>query len=113
MHEMSIALGIVRIAEDEVKKANANKVEIIELIIGELSGIEKDALDFAWPVAVKNTVLDGAERRIEYIEGEARCSDCESLFPLKNLFDECPKCQSYFREILKGKELKVLALEVV
>ena len=113
MHEMSIALGIVRIAEEEVRKAKANKVEVIEMIIGNLSGVEKDALDFAWPVAVKETVLEGAERKIEYVEGVGKCSDCESEFPLESLYDACPKCNSYFKDILKGKELKVIALEVV
>lgn len=113
MHEMSIVLGIVRIAEDEVRKAKANKVEVIEMIIGNLSGVEKSALDFAWPVAVKETVLEGAERKIEYVEGVGKCSDCESEFPLESLYDACPKCNSYFKDILKGKELKVIALEVV
>jgi len=113
MHEMSIALGIVKIAEEEVKKAKATKVEVIELVIGDLSGVEKDALDFAWPVAVKETVLEGAERKIAYIEGEARCAECDTIFKLNSLYDACPKCNSYFRDILKGRELKVLALEVV
>jgi hydrogenase nickel incorporation protein HypA/HybF len=113
MHEMSIVLGIVRIAEDEVKKAKAKKVEVIELIIGNLSGVEKDALDFAWPVAVKETVLEGAKRKVQYIEGEAKCAECETIFNLMSLYEACPKCNSYFRDILKGKELKVLALEVV
>lgn len=113
MHEMSIALGIVRIAEDEVKKAKANKVEIIELTIGNLSGVEKDALDFAWPVAVKDTVLEGAECKIDHIKGEGKCSECDTIFPLESLHDPCPKCNSYFKDILKGKELKVVALEVV
>ena len=113
MHEMSIALGIVRIAEDEVKKAKANKVQVIELTIGELSGIEKEALDFAWPVAVKETVLEGAERRIDYIPGIGKCVECELEFPLEKLHDACPECNSYFKDILQGKELKVIALEVV
>ena len=113
MHEMSIALGIVRIAEEEVKKAKASKVEIIELIIGTLSGVEIDALEFAWPVAVKNSVLEGAERKIKLINGEAQCTECQHQFSLQSLYDSCPKCNSYFKDIIKGKELKVFALEVL
>lgn len=113
MHEMSIALGIVRIAEEEVSKAKAEKVEVIELTIGNLSGVELDALDFAWPVAVKDTVLEGADKKITYIKGIGKCSECESTFPLEHLHDPCPKCNSYFKDILQGRELKVVALEVV
>jgi Zn finger protein HypA/HybF involved in hydrogenase expression len=38
MHELSIALGIVQLAEDEVNKANARQVDTIELEIGAFSG---------------------------------------------------------------------------
>lgn len=113
MHEMSIALGIVKIAEDEVKKAGATKVELIELLIGDLSGVERDALDFAWPMAVKETILEGAKRKTEYLSGKAKCSDCEKEFELESLLDACPNCNSYFKDILQGKELKVVALEVI
>ena len=53
MHELSIAMGIVRIAENEIAKVNAQKVEQIELEIGTLAGIEIDALDFVWSICNK------------------------------------------------------------
>ena len=34
MHELSVAMGIVNITEKEIKKANKNKVTLIELEIG-------------------------------------------------------------------------------
>jgi len=46
MHELSIALGIVDIAEKETKKAKKHKVDLIELEIGTLAGIEFDSLGF-------------------------------------------------------------------
>lgn len=112
MHELSIALGIVKIAENESKKAKATRVNSIELEIGALSGIEMDALDFAWPVAVKDTVLEHARRDIDYIKAKARCIDCDTEFDLENVYDTCPNCDSYFKDIIKGKEMRVKALEV-
>ena len=47
MHELSIAQNIVEISEDQVKKHKATGVDKIILQIGELAGIELDALDFA------------------------------------------------------------------
>ena len=112
MHELSIALGIVKIAEEESRKAAAKKVLSIELEIGSMSGIELDALDFSWPIAVKETVLEGARRDIDWIEAKARCTECGSEFEVKNSYDTCPKCNSYFKDIYKGKELRVKSLEV-
>jgi len=112
MHELSIALGIVDIAEKETQKAKAQKVELIELEIGTLAGIEFDSLDFVWPSAVKDTVLEHAEKRIHVIEGEAKCGDCQHIFKVKNIYDSCPKCNSFLKSIIKGKELLVKSLEV-
>ena len=110
MHEMSIALGIVKIAEEEVVKHEAKYISEIVLEIGELSGIELDSLDFIWPVAVKETVLENAKRIINYKEGKAECVDCDTKFEAHSLSDECPKCGSYFKSIVQGREMRILTL---
>ena len=112
MHELSIALGIVKIAEEESRKAQASKVTAIELEIGSMSGIELDALEFAWPVAVKDTILAEANREVDWIEAKARCIECQHEFDVENSYDSCPLCNSYFKDIYKGKELRVKSLEV-
>jgi hydrogenase nickel incorporation protein HypA/HybF len=113
MHELSVALGIVNIAENEIKKAQATSVEVIELEIGVLAGVELESLDFVWPTAVYNTVLEKAEKKINVIEGKAKCIDCDTVFKIEKLYDACPNCQSYLKGIIQGKELRVKALEVI
>lgn len=113
MHELSIALGIVKIAEVETAKAKATSVTKIELEIGVLSGIELDSLNFIWESAIKETVLEFAEKEIIVINGKGKCVDCDTEFEMVNLFDPCPYCNSYFKGILQGKELRVKALEVI
>lgn len=113
MHELSIALGIVKIAEDETAKVKAEKVTKIELLIGVLSGVELDSLNFVWESAVKDTVLEHALKEITVIRGEGKCIDCDTEFDMENIYDCCPNCNSNFKGILKGKELKVKALEVI
>jgi hydrogenase nickel incorporation protein HypA/HybF len=112
MHEMSIALGIVDIATQTCKKAQKSKVTEIGLEIGTLAGIQLDALEFVWPLAVKNTVLENAERVIQRIQGEAICLECNHHYEVNQHYDCCPQCNSYFKDIIKGKELKVKYLEV-
>lgn len=113
MHELSIALGIVKIAEKEVEKAAVNKVTKIELQIGTLSGVEIASLNFVWQAAVKDTVLENAVKDIEIIAGKGKCADCETEFEMKNIFDSCPNCHSNLKGIIKGKELRVKAIEVI
>ncbi|MBG7629632.1 MAG: hydrogenase maturation nickel metallochaperone HypA [Bacteroidetes bacterium] len=113
MHELSIALGIVKIAEDETAKANAKQVTKIELEIGVLAGVELESLNFVWESAVKKTVLEEAEKVIDVIDGRGKCIDCDTEFEMMKIYDCCPNCGSNFKGILKGKELRVKALEVI
>jgi len=112
MHELSIAMGIIKIAEKETKKANKTLVERIELEIGSMSGVELSSLEYVWETAVKNTVLENAKLVIDYKEAKAKCLECETEFGLKKMYDSCPKCSSHFKNILQGKELRVKTLEV-
>lgn len=113
MHELSIAMGIVKIAEDETAKVEESKVTKIELEIGQLAGIEIDSLNFVWESAVRDSVLEKAKKEITIIPGKAKCADCDTEFYLENIYDSCPKCNSNFKGILQGKELRVKALEVI
>ncbi|MDO9261309.1 MAG: hydrogenase maturation nickel metallochaperone HypA [Flavobacteriaceae bacterium] len=112
MHELSIALGIVKIAEAETKKVNAVRVESIELEIGTLAGIEFEALDFVWEVAVRGTVLETAHKQINIIQAKAKCFDCDTIFHIDKYYDSCPNCASVLKSVLQGKELRVKSLEV-
>jgi len=113
MHELSIALGIVKIAEDETAKAKAKKVTKIELEIGNLAGVELASLNFVWESAIKDSVLEFANKEITIIKGLGKCIDCDTEFGMENIYDCCPKCGSNFKGILKGKELRVKAIEVI
>ena len=112
MHELSVAIGIVRIAEDEASKAGVESFSAIDLEIGTMAGIEFDALDFAWPAAVKGTVLQNAKRRIHKIPARATCGDCQNEFAVEEVYDSCPACGSYLKNIFRGKELRVRSLDI-
>ncbi len=110
MHELSIALSIVDIAEEEVKKNNASVVEEIVIDIGMLSNIQVDSLEFLWDQAVKASVLEGAERKLNLVPGKARCTVCCKEFHMTEIFDACPECHDFLNEIVEGRELKIRSL---
>ncbi len=113
MHELSLALNIVDIAEREVKKAQAERVTSISLKIGECAGVENDAFDFAWPAAVKDSVLESAKKDVKTVPGKAKCLDCGHDFDIHHLYDPCPDCESFFKDIYQGKEFFVESLTVI
>jgi hydrogenase nickel incorporation protein HypA/HybF len=112
MHEFSIAMNIVEIAEAEAAKANSNEVKELVLDVGTLSGIEFYALDAALEMAVKNTILEQAEITVNKIKAKAKCTECSSKFDINHVFDPCPKCGSLYHEVISGKELQVRSLVI-
>lgn len=107
MHELSIAMSIVDIVEDYVKKADASKVKRLELEIGTQSGVVDEALKFAMDEAFKGNALDGAEVQIHKIQAEAKCDACSAVFAVDDIFSPCPECGVVRNELVKGKELNV------
>jgi hydrogenase nickel incorporation protein HypA/HybF len=110
MHELSIVMSIVETAEEKVKENHASLVESIDLVIGDLAGVDSQALDFAWDSAVKNTVLQTAKKNIIHVPAKARCLGCDCEFEIKELYDQCPLCGEPVLQIIQGKELQIKSM---
>ena len=110
MHELSIVMNIVDLAEQTVRAHQARKIDSIVLHIGKLAGIEMDALEFVWESGVRGTVLEGAERKIEICPAIGHCLECGLKFEMEFIYDICPECNGYSKEIIAGKELRVKSL---
>lgn len=113
MHEFSLALNIVKIAESEAEKAKAHSIRSIDLEIGECAGVEMRSFEFAWPLAIKDTLLENAEMRVNAIKGKARCKTCNSDFEIHELYDPCPECGSFLKNIYQGKEFRVASITII
>ncbi len=112
MHEFSIAVSIIEIAEAEAQKAKAVKVKELILDIGTMSGVEFYALDAAMEMAVKNTMLEKSKIKINKIQAKAKCTECAKEFDIDYVYDPCPYCQSLYHELLTGKELQIKSIVV-
>ena len=112
MHEMSIALSIIDLAADQAKKAAASKIVEIELDIGTMSGIEIEALNYALEIAVKDSVLEFAEIKINRIEAVSECLECGHIFVPEGFIYHCPECSNMNTRIFKGKEMQVKSILV-
>lgn len=110
MHELSIAIQIVEMAEEETRKAGCQQVTQIELEVGTLSGVEMEALEFAMQSAVLGSLAEKARVRIHQVPAMALCNQCQRTFPVEDLFTLCPDCQSYDTQLVRGNELRLKSL---
>lgn len=112
MHELSIVMSMVDLVEDELRKNDAAKVLEIELEIGELSGVIKEAMEFALEEGAKNTIIGKSTKKIINIPGRARCNSCSYEYDVDDLFTACPKCNSFDSTIIQGEELRIKSIVV-
>lgn len=112
MHELSLVMSIVKTCEEIAQQENANEVKEVQLEVGTMAGVEPNAFDMAWKEGTKNTKLHNAQLLIEKVEAQAQCLECKTQFPLENLFDACPECNSHFIDILNGKQLRIKSILV-
>ena len=112
MHEMAIAEGILDIALDYGAKNEASRIREVGLRIGAMSGVEAEALEFAFRIISKGTTAEGALLKIAHIPLVGRCSKCGREFPLENYNFWCPDCKDGVLALISGRELQVEYLEV-
>lgn len=112
MHEMTIAMNIVDIICQKANEEKAVKVISVELVIGDLSGIMIDSLEFCFEAACKNTIADGAELNIRNIKAEAFCKSCKKDFRIESDFTPCPTCNDFNFELKTGKEFSIKSFNI-
>lgn len=112
MHELSIALSIVAMAEEEARQRGV-QINAVHLKLGTLSGVVKEALLFSYDLVCEGTVLEGSHLLIEEVPTVVYCPVCQAERALDSVQRFCCSvCDSPTPEVLQGKELEVVALEI-
>lgn len=112
MHELSIAMSIVELAQEEAERRGA-KVNAVHLRLGAMAGVMKDALLSSYEMACADTVLEGSQLVVEDVPVIVYCPACQAQRPLSSIqLFSCGECGAPTSEIVQGKELEVFALEI-
>jgi hydrogenase nickel incorporation protein HypA/HybF len=82
-------------------------VKVIHLRIGEMSGVNIDALSFAFDVLKKGTIAEGGKLEFDRVPLEAECKACGARFHPDGFVFLCQKCSSGDLEIISGREMQV------
>ncbi|MCX7833309.1 MAG: hydrogenase maturation nickel metallochaperone HypA [Ignavibacteria bacterium] len=111
MHELSIAQNIVDLVLENLPD-NINKISIVNIKVGEISGVIPESLEFCFNVIIKNTKLDGAKLNIEKVPATAYCKACDKDFQIEHLLFTCPYCFGTDIKLITGNELEIINVVV-
>jgi hydrogenase nickel incorporation protein HypA/HybF len=113
MHEQSIVSYLLKTALEDAKKDNAQRIVGIKLVVGELTGVEKDAVNFYFGFMAKGTIAEGAVIEYTFTKPQLRCRDCDIIFPRSGLEFNCPQCNKKAIELVGGRELYIESMEII
>jgi len=91
--------------------AAGRRVHSVRVEVGALCAVLPDSMQFCFGLASEGTIADGARLDLDVRPGTARCRTCGQEFALADLILLCP-CGSADVEVIAGRDLKILSMEV-
>ncbi len=81
-------------------------------MIGKLSSIIDDSIQFYWDILSENTVCYGAKLHFERVPAELVCLQCQTIYKLDGELQPCPACGSGQVKVTKGEEFYLDSIEI-
>ena len=114
MHELSVAQSLVDLVSEELAGQGPVRVTSVRLKLGPLSGVVAQALRSCYPEAASGTRLDGSVLHIEEVVPAVFCPRCDAERELPDFARlRCPVCDAPTPEVVRGREMEVVSVEVV
>ena len=112
MHELAITQNILDIALRHADQAGADQITDLYLVIGQLSSVVDDSVQFYWELISQDTKAEGSNLHFERTKATMECQECHHPFsPGKDDFI-CPQCGGAQLRVTAGVEFYLQAIEV-
>ncbi len=112
MHELAVTEEIIRIVSEHAEEAGAERVEEINLVIGEMSSFIDDSIQFYFDQLAPGTPAEGAQLNFRRVRTRFRCRQCGQEFEPEGMNWLCPECGALGGDVIAGKEFFVESIEV-
>ena len=112
MHELDVTQSILNIAVRHATQAEAVRVTAVQLVIGQLSSIVDESVQFYWDMISEGTLCSGATLHFTRKPALLKCLDCDQSYTLNGELTDCPNCHSARLKVLEGEEFYIESIEV-
>jgi hydrogenase nickel incorporation protein HypA/HybF len=109
---MGIANSVLDAIRLEMRRFPNGHIQKVGVRIGELAGVNPDAMSFCFEALVRGTELEPLALDIEYCPRRNRCRACNHAYAAAMDNSSCPKCGEMESEFVGGDELELAYLEV-
>jgi hydrogenase nickel incorporation protein HypA/HybF len=112
MHELSVTESILEIALRHADQEGARRITDLNLVIGQLSSLVDDSIQFYWDIIAKDTLAEGARLHFKRIPAELLCLDCGNRYSPGDEILACPQCQSVHIKVAAGDEFRLDSIDI-
>ena len=112
MHELPVTESLLEITLRHAGQENATRVTDLYLVIGQLSSIIDDSIQFYWDIISADTIAGGAQLHFRRIPTQLMCLKCQNKYtPVEDDY-ACPECQSIQVKITAGEEFLLESINI-
>lgn len=112
MHEMSLVESVRELIEAAAEREGFARVSAVQVEIGELSGVEREAFEFCFDLAMRDGIVEEARLEVVATPGRGQCSACGRETALAVVYDPCEHCGEFPVAVIAGTEMRVIDLQV-
>lgn len=112
MHELSVTESLLEISLRHLKESGEQRVTDLFLVIGELSSIVDDSVQFYWDIIAKGTPAEESRLHFKRIPAEMECLECGKRYKPDEETLACPTCGGTRIRVAAGDEFRLDSITV-
>jgi hydrogenase nickel incorporation protein HypA/HybF len=112
LHELSVTKHILEIVLDELKATDYKEVKRIDIVIGDLSGLESESIEYYFKLLSEGTPVWGAILTFKHEKSKFRCNGCGKIYERCDFPMLCPHCKGRGAMIESSTSFYIESIEV-
>lgn len=103
---------MLEVALEAAERAGARRILRIDVVVGELTTIVGDCVQFYFEAISEGTPAEEADLRLRREPATARCEACGGQHSVRPPLGPCPECGSLALSVTGGEDFYVESVEV-
>ncbi len=112
MHELAVTESILDIAVKYAEQAQASRVTDLYIVVGRLSSIVDDSVQFYWEIVTQDSICAGSKLHFQRVPAELMCLDCGNTYQFEGEMCPCPACDSVKVKVTSGDQFYLDSIEI-
>jgi hydrogenase nickel incorporation protein HypA/HybF len=112
MHELALSAYLLESVEEHAREAGARRVVAINLVVGDRSCVEEEALRFCFELLSPGTLAERAQLALRWVPMRFWCNTCAAEYTPDLAGFHCPRCGTVGGVLDDGTDVLIESLEI-